>query len=93
MVAAVDDMYGAFGALQLCGTVGHAQIAMSDTFFAFKSQLEAFVRYLRDGVRPFPWQETEELMTMLIAGIRSREESGREVMLSEIGTSIGCCGR
>ena len=84
IAAAVSDMYGAFGVLELCGTVGHAEAAMSDTFYAFKSQLRAFVDYLRTGTRPFPYSEMEELMKMLIAGIISRDEGGREVELSEI---------
>ena len=82
VVVATADMYGAFGCLQLCGTAGHAQVAFGDTFFAFKSQLEAFIEYLRTGMRPFPFEETVELMKLVIAGIRSREEGGREV---EIG--------
>ena len=85
VAVASQDMFGAFGVLTLCGTTGHAQVAFSDTFFAFKTQLEAFVEYLRSGVRPFPWSETLELMKMVIAGIRSREEGGREVALAEIG--------
>lgn len=84
VVVATSDMYGAFGVLQLCGTAGHVQVAMSDTFYAFKAQLESFIQYLRMGVRPFPFAETVELMKMLIAGIRSREEGGREVRLEEI---------
>ncbi|MFC1607865.1 Gfo/Idh/MocA family oxidoreductase [Candidatus Latescibacterota bacterium] len=84
IVAAVSDMYGSFGVLELCGTVGHAQAALSDTFYAFKSQLQAFVDYLRTGIRPFPWSETEELMKMIIAGIISRDEDGKEVKLDEI---------
>ena len=82
MVAAIADMYGAFGCLQLCGTAGHAQTAFSDSFFSFKAQLGAFVDYLRTGVRPFPFTETVELMKLVIAGIGSREQGGREV---EIG--------
>ncbi len=83
-VAAIDDMYGGFGCLQLCGTKDSAQLRMSDTFYAFKAQLVDFVRYLRTGERPFPWSETEELMRLVIAGIWSREQGGREVMLEEI---------
>lgn len=85
IVVATTDMYGALGVLQLCGTAGYVQTAMSDTFYAFKAQLESFVQYLRRGIRPFPFAETEELMKMLIAGIRSREEGGREVRLAELG--------
>ena len=84
VVAATTDMYGGFGLLQLCGTAGHAQTALSDTFFAFKSQLEAFIRYLRTGARPFPFEETTELMKLVIAGIRSREQNGREILLEDI---------
>jgi hypothetical protein len=89
VVVANMDMYGAFGLLQLCGTAGHVQTAFNDTFYAFKTQLEAFVTYLRTGERPFPWEETEELMKMVIAGIRSREEDGREVLLEEIEVDGG----
>ncbi|MFZ5917368.1 MAG: Gfo/Idh/MocA family oxidoreductase [Chloroflexota bacterium] len=85
VVAAIGDMYGAFGVLTLGGTAGHVQVAFRDTFYAFKAQLQAFVDYLRTGCYPFPFDETVELMKIVIAGIRSREEGGREVMLSEIG--------
>lgn len=83
-VAAISDMYGGFGVLSLCGTAGNAQAAFSDTFYAFKKQLEAFIEYIRIGIRPFPFSETVELMKMVIAGITSRNEGGREVMLDEI---------
>jgi hypothetical protein len=84
VVAATADMFGAFGCLQLCGTAGHAHVASADTFFAFKAQLAAFIDFLRTGVRPFPFAETVELMQLLIAGIRSREQGGRQVALTEI---------
>ncbi|MDI1334900.1 MAG: oxidoreductase [Lacunisphaera sp.] len=84
MVVANSDMYGGFGCLQLIGTAGHVNVTTSDTFFSFKAQLEAFISYLRTGERPFPFAETVELMQLLIAGLRSREQDGREVALSEI---------
>jgi len=77
-------MYGGFGMLQLCGTKDHVQLESRDSFYAFKAQLQAFVDYLRTGQRPFPFAETVELMKIVIAGIISREQDGREVMLSEI---------
>ena len=85
IVVAIDDMFGGFGALTLCGTAGAAQARFDDTFFAFKTQLEAFVQFLRTGVHPFPFDETRELMRMVIGGIQSREEGGREVMLDDLG--------
>ena len=84
VIVATTDMYGGYGALQLCGTAGAVQLMASDTFYSFKAQLEAFVRYVRTGVRPFPFSQTEELMKMLIAGIISREHDGREVTLTGI---------
>ena len=85
VAAAIADMTGAFGVLGLYGTAGHARAAFADTFYAFKKQLEGFVRYLRTGAPPFPFMETVELAKMLIAGIRSRDEGGREVGLAEVG--------
>jgi predicted dehydrogenase len=85
VLAAVDDMYGAFGKLNVYGTTGAISAAFADTFFSFKSQLEAFVDYLRTGRSPVPFEETVEMMKIIIAGVRSREESGRTVMLDEIG--------
>ena len=61
-----------------------SSFSSSDTFFAFKTQLEAFIGYLRTGSHPFPFSETVELMQLVIAGILSREQGGREVALSEI---------
>ena len=85
VVVATSDMYGGFGCLQLCGTAGKVQTASSDTFYAFKAQLEAFIGYLRTGVRPFPFSDTIELMKLVIAGIQSRENGGREIALRDIG--------
>ena len=84
VLIASADMLGGFGALQLCGTAGHAEAFFSDTFSAFKAQLMAFIGWLRTGERPFPFTETQELMRVIIAGIRSREAGGREVLLEEI---------
>ena len=77
-------MSGSFGCLQLCGTAGRAQLTSGDSFFSFKAQLVAFVDYLRTGTRPFPFDETIELMQLVIGGILSREQGGREVMLDEL---------
>lgn len=84
ILIAVDDMYGAFAKLAIYGTKGTMNVGFEDTFFSFKAQLEAFVRYLRTGVPPFPFAQTVELVKIIIAGIWSRDESGRTVMLEEI---------
>jgi predicted dehydrogenase len=84
VLAAVADMYGSFGKVCLYGTKGWMQTGFEHTFFAFKAQLVAFIDYLRTGQLPFPFDETVELMKIVIAGIRSREQSGRTVALEEI---------
>ncbi|MFO7975385.1 MAG: Gfo/Idh/MocA family oxidoreductase [Candidatus Hydrogenedentota bacterium] len=84
VVIATGDMYGSFGDLLLCGTKGSTHMKSMDSFFSFKAQLVTFVNYLRSGVYPFPFSQTEELMKLVIAGIRSREEKGREIPLNEI---------
>jgi predicted dehydrogenase len=84
VLAAVADLYGAFGCMGLFGTKASITERFQDTFYAFKTQLVAFVDYLRTGELPFPFEETVELMRIIIAGIRSREEGGRTVRLEEI---------
>jgi len=84
VLAAIEDMDGALGCLNLYGTRGSLSSQFRDSFTAFKAQLAAFIRYLQTGCRPYPFEETVELTKIIIAGIRSREESNRRVMLSEI---------
>jgi predicted dehydrogenase len=84
VLGVISDLYGAFGCLNVYGTKGTLQARFQDTFYAFKAQLVAFVEYLRTGRPPFPFEETVELMKIVIAGLRSRAESGRRVELAEI---------
>lgn len=84
VVAAINDMVGGFGFLGVHGTQGSITERFQDTFFAFKAQLAAFIDYLRSGQPPFAFQQTVELMKLVIAGIRSREQDARVVFLSEI---------
>lgn len=81
-----SDMFGAFGRVCLYGTKGAINTQITDTLHIFKEQMVGFVNYLRTGTLPFAFDETVELMKIIIAGVRSREESGRTVMLSEINT-------
>jgi hypothetical protein len=84
VVVAIDDLYGGFGCLQLCGTKASAQVQFKDTFFAFREQLAGFIQFLQTGIAPYPFSETEELMQMVIAGILSRERGGEEIHLADI---------
>lgn len=84
VLAAIADMFGAFAKLNVYGTAGSLAAACEDAFYAFKTQLEAFVGYLRTGELPFNFDQTVELMKIIIAGIRSREQSGCTVHLEDI---------
>jgi predicted dehydrogenase len=83
-LAAIHDAYGSFGNVHVYGTKGQLPLRLADTYAAFRAQLVAFVELLRTGRRPLPFSQTVELMAILIAGIRSRSEGGRTVMLREI---------
>lgn len=85
VLAAVADMSGGSSRLNVFGTSGVLATGLKDTFHAFKGQLESFVGYLRTGELPTPFAHTTEMMKIIIAGIRSREEGGRTVLLEEIG--------
>jgi predicted dehydrogenase len=87
VLALVDDLYGGFGCVEIYGTVGRRSAQFVDRFHAFKAQLQAFVRYLREGTPVVPLEQTIELMKIIIAGLRSRALEGRTVQLSEIDLS------
>jgi len=77
-----DGLMGA--GMMVLGDKDARVLTSGDSYYAFKKQLEMFVAWLRTGKEPFPFSETVELMKLVIGGIRSREEGGREVFLSEI---------
>jgi predicted dehydrogenase len=83
LLQVTKDMGGGFGMVTLAGTAAGLQLRFSDTYHAFRVQLESYVRYLRTGVPPVTWAETRELMQLVIAGIESREQGGRKILLSE----------
>jgi len=81
LIQVTKDMISGFGMLTLAGTAGGLQLRFDDTYHAFRTQLVGFVDYLRTGVPPVPWAETEELMKLVIAGIESRAQGGRRIDL------------
>lgn len=81
----IASIYNSAGsALKLVGTDESVTIDSKDSYYCFHTQLVEFVKYLETGVRPYPFEETIELMQIIIAGIKSREEGGRKVYLEEI---------
>ncbi|MEO7299275.1 MAG: Gfo/Idh/MocA family oxidoreductase [Verrucomicrobiota bacterium] len=83
-IAAIHDAAGSFGNVHIYGVKGQLALTLRDTYTAFREQLVAFVEMLKTGFAPFPFEQTVELMAVIIAGIRSREQNGRIVMLKEI---------
>lgn len=87
-LGALHDAYGSFGSVHLYGTKGQLPLRLTDTYSAFRGQLVAFIEMLRTGVRPLPFEETVELMAVIIAGRRSREQNGVAIRIADILTEI-----
>lgn len=83
-ISVIADQIGGAGFLTLAGTKGGVQLRSQDTYHAFKAQLVGVVDWLRSGIPPVPWSETQELMKLVIAGIESRENGGIEIRLTDI---------
>jgi len=88
-IAAIHDAYGSFGNVHVYGTKGQLALTLADTYSAFRGQLVAFVEMLQTGQPPLPFAQTVELMAVIIAGIRSREQKGRVVLIEEILGELG----
>ena len=80
----VPIVYDMSGGISVYGTATSGPITGGDTYTAFRRQMVAFVDFVRSGVKPYPFSETIELMAVLIAGLRSREQGSRRVEVSEI---------
>lgn len=72
--------------MSIMGEGGAVTVSDGDSYYAFKKQLDRFVAFLRTGEADHPFEDTIEMAKIIIAGIRSREEGGRRVFLSEIQT-------
>lgn len=81
VLGVIDDLYGGFGCVNVYGTEGADRAAFGDTFYAFKTQLEAFIEYLRTGSSPVDFNETIEQIKIVIAGMDSRETGGASIEL------------
>ena len=68
----------------MIGTRGNNYVQCKDSYYAFKKQLDLFVNWLRTGEEPVKFEDTVEMMKIIVAGLRSREEGGRIVRLDEI---------
>ena len=78
----ISNIYDCSGApLTIQGNGGTVQIKISDSYYAFRTQLVKFIEYLRTEIPPVPFEHTVELMQLVIGGIESRANSGEEITL------------
>jgi len=78
----IGNIYDVCGdGIMLCGSKGALTIHTGDSYTAFRTQLVKFVEYLRTEQAPNPFCETVELMKLVIGGIESRENGGKEVII------------
>ncbi len=80
----ISDGGATFGTMHLCGIAGQATVRFTDTYTAFRGQLVSFIDFVRNGMSPYPFSDTVELMSVLVAGIRSRTDGSRRVEIAEI---------
>ncbi len=85
-LAIIYDMAGS--ALKIVGTKDSVTVPFKDSYTSFKTQLDEFIKFAEGNEPNFPFTETIELMEIIIAGIRSREEGGGKVMLDEIRKEV-----
>jgi hypothetical protein len=83
LIAVNEDMFGGFCHVTVYGTDGRLDACFRDSFNAFKSQLQAFVDFVRGSNHAIGFDETVEQCKIIIAGIRSRENGGRRYRLDE----------
>ncbi len=83
-VAAIHDATGSFGVIHAYGTEGEIVLRGSDTYQTFRAQLLAIIEWLRSGIDPYPFDETIELMAILIAAQDSRARGGELISVESV---------
>jgi hypothetical protein len=83
-LAAVYDGVGSIGTVHLYGTKGQTPLLCRDYYTAFREQLLSFITMLRSGRAPFDFSQTLEMMAIIIAGRRSREQAGTKIYVKDI---------
>lgn len=87
-IPVVYDGGAIFGTGQVCGTKAQAPIRFADTYNAFRNQLLSYIDFVRSGNEPYPFADTVEMMCVIIAGIRSRNEASPRVEIAEVQAQL-----
>ncbi len=80
LITGIYDLAGPIP-LIISGNSQTVTVYTHDSYNSFRNLLVSFIRFLRTGERPFPWKETVELMKLVIGGIESREQNGKEILI------------
>jgi predicted dehydrogenase len=83
-IGIIPDGGGSAGMVHAYGTAASRSIQITDSYNAFRNQMLAFINLLQTGRAPYPFAETVEVMLVLIAGIRSRQQNGQPVKLQQV---------
>ncbi len=83
-IGVFKDATGSHGVINAYGRTGHESFRMSDTYNAFRNQLLSIVGWGITGIDPYPFEETIELMAILIAGQDSREQKGTMIPVESV---------
>ncbi len=83
-ITVVYDAVGSFGAVHLYGTQNDVVMKQRNNYPAFRAQLSAFIDMVHTGIRPLPFDETVEMMAVIIAGTRSRERGGAVIKIADV---------
>lgn len=75
-LAVLEKAIPCIGAFHAYGTAGHRTAQVLDTYSAFRGQLVTATEWFRSGLEPFPFAHTVEMMGVIIAALRSREQGG-----------------
>ena len=81
-LATTTDATGGAFRFHFHGQSNYDTVALTDTYTAFRRQLESVVSWMRKESSPIQFDETRKLMEVLIAGRESRNNNGIEISLS-----------
>lgn len=84
-IALIGDSVGSTWTIHAYGTEEECTVVrMTDTYPTFRNQLLAVITWMQTGKSPYHFEETIELMAMLIAALESRKRGGEMMIVRSI---------
>lgn len=78
------DTMGSHSVINAYGRGRHEFFRMDDTYNTFRNQLLSIVEWGITGLDPYPFEETVELMAVIIAGLDSRKQNGAMISVESV---------